>query len=103
MKEVVADWKRKLTPLLGQCVRVSFGDLSLDTVLLDVQKGVQKNMINVPDKRQEGDKSYTPPTVFLSFRDGSLYFVAEDVRSVVIGMQGVQIKFDSYAVRIALL
>jgi hypothetical protein len=78
---------------------LEFKGLQLPVTIREVKKGNIGDIINKPEKRQREDgKWYTPPCLLVQCDEGNMFFVIEDIVNIVIGVSGVRVMFESYAV-----
>ena len=71
-----------LSSFVGSGVRVSFDGVSFDTRLTSYGMARLADVVNTPEKRDDGGKLYTPRMIALTFADGIFYLVDEDVARI---------------------
>jgi hypothetical protein len=88
-KTKFAEYRLYFAPLMGKPVSITLGKISLPPMILtDVIMGKIGELHNAPDKRQDGDKAYTPPVMQLLFGDDTIDIVIQDIASAQFTMNG---------------
>ena len=67
------------SPLLHKEIQFSFGKFEFPIIIQEIRLAKLTDMKNAPDKRKDGDISYTPPVMQFITSEGYLYFVVEDI------------------------
>lgn len=89
--------------LIGEQVVIKFGEFSFTAKLVNVRMTKLADFVNVPEKRENEGKFYTPKSVGLFFEGGEMIaLVVEDIRHASVGLNGSVFVFDSVKLQIGL-
>ena len=100
-KSNLAVYDAAFVGLVGKHVTISFDKHAFTIQLVEIRIATQKDIYNLPDKRSNGEKMYTPAILQLVFGgDETIDFVLEDIQSCTVIAQGVEIAIGDIKVRI---
>jgi len=93
-KNFVDHFKQSILFFLEKDLVLKFSDHSFEVHLLEVSLAFAYETKTLIDQRESDGKSYTPHSIKMSFKEGNLFFVIEDIGNYSIGINNFIIEMQ---------
>lgn len=90
----VDNFKEVIYPFIGKKLELVFSIHNFTVHLLDVSLAFAYEQKSLIDQREEDGKNYTPGSMKLSFEEGNLFFVIEDIVNYSVGINNFIIEMQ---------
>jgi hypothetical protein len=104
MKDLISEYASRMSIILNRPCQMLFTGKptakvkSVGVTVREIKKGNIGDITNKPEKRQLGEKFYTPPCLLIRCDEGSLYLVVEDIESMLVSLGSLDVNMGTYTI-----